>query len=37
MVRGFAYHIQWVSRALFTRILLNDYKELDVNCAKNER
>ena len=33
MVRGFAYHIWWASRALFIVILLSDYRELHVNCA----
>ena len=33
MVRGFAYYIWWVSRALFIVILLSDYSELHVNCA----
>src|SRR6516225_8570699 len=34
MVRGFAYYIWWVSRALFIVFLLSDYSELHVNCAK---
>src|SRR6516225_4551760 len=34
MVRGFVYYIWWVSRAPIRLILLSDYNELHVNCAR---